>query len=639
MSAPRISEWNLRPRPEHRLTAPPRGARRRGAALPLVMFFSVMAISFVGMLLARTERELTDSRVKSARVKSLFAVHSSLARAHQEINENMDSSASMAAGENVALTEPEQCDDGFFFIEETNRSVRLRNEKPSDRFDEFGNELPPLDEDGSVADYEELPWSWYCLEARLFEPLYTGVDGTKFGQLKIARQYVRDGTPLSNNFLAVIDDDLGLGGSAVNPGKPAEGEIQTNKHLYIMTSNPYYANRLLAVTGVSYTAGASASNTVYLHPDNNFSAEPLYLPLPSSLTSNATDPDDTLKQHALGSAPTDVALTAGTSSGMTKTWNGISSLNDLKKSGTDPAPTLKIQYDSDGICRGVCVEGYVHHEVTMVGDTMTVRLTKYNDPNKYVQITGIPSPREGVLFFDTRTDLGGGAARTTLKGNVTTRLTMATTGSVDVVGSVRYKDGDGDYATKMVYTSSLNGVAPADYGTLPDISETTKVGSSSAVSYFANERPPGVPEEAGDGFYDNDAVLGVVAANDIIFTSKMPENAELSGSFLSLQKRLTLEGLTYNASGSLSGYSSSNAFYSSNGGRAALRRFGGMISYKRPCTTVVSGSGSFVYGFKTGFSLFDEDLKRRPPPFFPKDKKPQYLGWELKDLGVKPMSE
>lgn len=639
MSALRISKWNLRPQRGARLTAPPSARRRRGAALPLVVFFSVMAVAFVGMLLARTERELADSRLKSARVRSLFAVHSSLARAHQEINENMDSTASMAAGENVALTEPEQCEGGQFFIEQTNQAVQIRDVKPSDRFDENGDELPPLDEDGNVTDYEELPWSWYCLEAKLFEPLYTGIDGTKYGQLKIARQYVRDGTPLSNNFLAVIDDDLGLGGSAVNPGKPAEGEIQTNKHLYIMTTNPYYANRLLAVTGVSYTAGGSASNTVYLHPDNNFAAEPLYLPLPSSLTANATDPDDTLKQHSLGSTPTDVALSAGTASGMTKTWNGISSLNDLKKNGTDPTPTLKVQYDSDGICRGVCVEGYVHHEVTIVGDTLTVRLTKYNDPNKYVQITGIPSPQEGVLFFDTRTDLGGSAARTTLKGEVTTRMTLATTGNVDVVGSVRYKDSDGDYATKMVYTSSLNGVAPADYGTLTEIAETTKPTAGAAISYFANERPAGVAAEEGDGFYDNNAVLGVVAANDVIFTSKMPENGELAGSYLSLQKRLTLEGLTYNSSGALSGVSTSNAFYTSNGGRAALRRFGGMISYKRPCTTVVTGSGSFYYGFKTGFSLFDEDLKRRPPPFFPKDKKPQYLGWELKDLGVKPMSE
>lgn len=636
MSTPRVSKW-LRPGIEGALSSAPHH-REKGAALPMVMFFSLMAVSFTGVLLSRTERELADSRLKSARVKSLFAVHSSLARAHQEINENMDSSASMAAGENVALTEPEQGQSGYLYINETNEVVRIRDVKPSDRFDELGNELPPVDGTGAEIAYEELPWSWYCLEAKLFEPMYTASDGTRFGQLKVARQYVRDGTPLSNNFLAVIDDDLGLGGAAVNPGKPAEGEIHTNKHLYIMTSNPYYANRLLAVTGVSYTAGASSSGTVFLHPDNNFSADPLHLPLPSSLTSNASDPEDTLKNHALGSTPTNVALSVGTANGMTKSWNGISSLNDLKKAGTDPTPTLKIQYDSDGICRGVCVEGYVHHEVTMVGDTMTLRITKYNDPNKYVQITGIPSPNEGVLFFDTRTDLGGSAARTTLKGNVSTRLTMATTANVDVVGSVRYRDSDGDYATKMVYSSALTGVAPADYGTLPDISETTKVSSSSAVSYFANQRPVGVAAEEGDGFYDSEAVLGVVAANDIIFSSKMPENAELAGSFLSLQKRLTLEGLTYNASGALTGVSTSNPFYNTAGGRAALRRFGGMISYKRPCTTVVTGSGAFHYGFKTGFSLFDENLKRRPPPFFPKDKKPQYLGWELKDLGVKPIT-
>jgi hypothetical protein len=614
-------------------------ANERGAALAMVVFLSFLAVSFVGLMLGRASTELADSKLKSAKVKTLFAVNSSLARAHQEINESYDSAASMANGENVALTDPEQGEDSHWFIENTNRSVQLREVKPSNNFDEFGNELPPTDEAGAVIDYEDLPWSWYCLEAKVYEPMFQAADGTKWGQLKVARQYVRDGTPLSNNFLAVIDDNLGLGGSAVNPGKPAEGEIQTNKHLYIMTSNPYYANRLLSVTGVSYTAGGSEANTVFLHPDNNFAAEPLYLPLPSSLTSNPEEPDDTLKNHALGSTPTSHPLDVGIADGMSVTWNGITSLDNLKKDATDPQASLKINYDEDGICRGVCVEGYNHHQVTMQGDTFTLRITKYNDENQYVQITGIPAPQSGVLFFDTRVDItGGSTARTTLEGDVSTRLTMATTANVDIVGSIRYTDSDGDYATKMVRTSELNGVAPADYGSLAEVAETAVVNATDAISYFANKRPPGVPVEEGDGFYDNDAVLGVVASNDVIFSSQMPQNGEIAGSFLSLQKRLTLEGLTYNAAGSLTGVSGSNPFFHSNGGRSALRRFGGMISYKRPCTTVVTGSGSFYYGFKTGFSLFDEDLRRKPPPFFPKDKKPQYLGWELRDLGVKPIA-
>jgi hypothetical protein len=602
-------------------------SRERGAALVMVVFFTFLAVSFSGLLLQRAHVELADGRLKQARVKSLFGAHSALARAHAEINDGMDSFASLAAGENVVLADPES-HSGYEFVTGTNRAVQVRTVKPSSSFDGDGAEIEP------GAGYEDLPDSWYCLEARISEPLYTRADGTRLGQLKLVRQYVRDGTPLSNNFLAVIDDDLGLGGAPVNPGKPAEGEIQTNKHLYIMTPNPYYANRLLAVDGVSYTAGATESGTVYLHPDNNFEADPLVLPLPSSLTSNPSDPSDTLKNHALGTTPTNVSL-ATSNVDYPVQWNGISGLNDLKASSGHPQPSVKLNYDDEGHVRGVHVEGYVNHEVVMDGATFTLKIMKHNDPNKYVRISGLPSPDIGVMFFDTRVDLGGVAARTKFKGEVSTRMTMATTASVDITGSIRYADDDGDHATKLVLADDLDGVADADLGTVPEISDSDSIGSSDDVAYFANKRPPGVEAVDGDGFYDADAVLGVVASQDVIFTTNMPQNAEIAGSFLSLQKRLTLEGLTYNSSGALTGYSTSSAFYKNNGGRSSLRRFGGMISYKRPCSTVVASNGSFLYGFKRGFSLFDEDMKQKPPPFFPKDKRPQYLGWELKDLGVK----
>lgn len=608
----------------------------RGTALVMVVIFSFLALGFAALFLNRTQVEVKDARIKFAKVTSLFGAHSALSRAHVEINENMDSVASLAENVNVALADPEACGD-VDFIKHTNHAVRVRTVKPSNNFDANGDELPPTDAAGNEVAYEELPFGWYSLESRVYEPMYVAPDGTPMGLLKVVRQYVRDGTPLSNNFIAVIDDDLGLGGSPVNPGKPAEGEIHTNKHLYIMTANPYYANRLLAVDGVSYTAGATEAGTVYLHPDNNFEADPLYLPLPSSLTANPDDPDSTLKQFALGASPQSISLSTSNPDYQVK-WNGISSLNDLKKSGTNPTPTMKINVDADGTCRGVCAEGYVHSEVTLNGDTMTIRLTKYNDPNKYVQVSGVPAPNDGVLFFDTRVDISGGVtARTTLQGDVTTRLTMATTGNVDVVGSVRYKDGDGDYATKLSNASALVGVADEDLGTVPVVSDSTKLASNANVQYFANTRPPGVAAENGDGFYDGDAVLGVVASQDIILKSTMPENAEMAGAYLSLQQRLTLEGLTYNSAGALTSVSSTNPFYYSKGGRSSVRRFGGLISDKRPCTTVVTNTGAFYYGFSRGFSLFDEKMKQKPPPFFPKDKKPQYLGWELKDLGVKPI--
>lgn len=615
-----------------------RGDRRppeRGAALVMVVVFTFMAVAGVTLFLGRTSTELGDARLKSASVRNLFHGHSALYRAHAVINQEMDSAQSAALNRNAALVEPEVVDD-VAYVRDTNRTVRVRSVKPSDRFDGSGEELPPVDEFGGPTAYEALPYSWFVLEAKVHEPLYTDADGQKLGALKVVRQYVRDGTPLSNNFIAVIDDDLGLGGAAQNPGKPAEGDIQTNQHLYIMTSDPYYANRLLAVDGVSYIAGATEEDTVFLHPDNNFDAEPLYLPLPDSLTENASDPDETLKKYAQGAAPISVDLsTSNPDFAVTK--NGVSSAADLKLNGTDPTPYLQVQIDGSGVCRGVMLEGNVNAEVTLQGATMTLRIRHATSSSKWIQVSGIPTPDDGVIFLDTRVDKGGVARRATLEGDVSTRVTLATTGNVDVVDSVRYVDADGDYSTKLVLSSDLEGVAPEDMGNVSEVSSSTSYSSSTDLTYYANERPPGVDAAPGDGFYDNDAVLGVVASQDIIVCDDVPQNVEVAGAYLSLEKRWTLEGTYYNSSGQLYSVSGSSPFYKNNGGRSSIRHFGGLICKRRPCDTVVDGSGNFFYGFKQGFMLFDEDLKQQPPPYFPKDKRPQYLGWELIDLGVKPM--
>ena len=603
-----------------------RGSRNeRGAALVVVVIFTFLAISGAMLFLDRTQVELKDSRLKSASVKSLFGVHSGLARAHLVINEEAVSDESQSTQQNPALVDPEES-GGRSYIPGTNRTIEVRTVKPNDEFDENGDEIAP------AGGYEALPPSWYVLESKVYEPLATLSDGSARGALKLVRQYVRDGTPLSNNFVAVIDDDLGLGGSPVNPGKPAEGEIHTNKHLYIMTANPYHAHRLMAVDGVSYIAGATEPDTVYLHPENNFSAEPLYLPLPDDLTSNAESPDDHLKAYATGSNPQGVWLDPGNPDSSVS-MNGISDVVELKLVSGDATPSIDVNLGASGAGdpEGLLVEGNVNTEVTLQGDTVTIRMVKANDPSKWLEVSGLPTPQNGVLFLDTYDD----TRRTTLEGDVTTRTTLATTGNVDVVGSVRYYDDDGDPATKLVYESDLAGLDEAQYGTVTEIPETTILDPTTAVEYYANERPYGVDETIGDGFYDGDSVLGVVAAQDIIMMSDVPQNCEIAGAYLSLEKRLTLEGMGYDADGNLSWIDGYNDFYIYNGARSSIRRFGGLISYKRPATAVVTWSGAFIYGFQRGFSLFDEKMKQQPPPYFPKDRRPQYLGWELKDLGVK----
>lgn len=615
-----------------------RRPRERGAALVMVVIFTLMAVSGVMLFLERSHVELRESRLKAAAVKNLFHVHSALNRAHKEIN--YWSTLSSGPNQNLALIDPEVV-EGQTFIANTNRTVAVRTVKPSDQFDMSGNEIAP------AGGYQNLPSGWYVLEARVTEPLYTRLDdGQKLGALKLVRQYVRDGTPLSNNFVLVTDDDLGLGGSPVNPGKPAEGHMHTNKHMYIMTPNPYYANPMSASDGMSYTAGATEAGTVFLHPDNDWDADEVHLPLPSDLVSNPDGSNDYLKAHALGASPTSLNLSSatlgatGTIGGYAyKTGGGITAVSQLKTSGSDPTPSMYINTDADGVTRGVVIGGYVDSEVVMDGDTFTVTMWKRGTPSKYLQIKNVPMAQDGVIFLDNLSGSGATNARTTIHGELSTRTTLATTGNVDISDSVQYVDEDGDLATKLVYTDDLDGVDKEDWGTVADISQSTSISNTAEVTYMANQRPQGVVKESGDGFYDGAAVLGVVASQDVVILDDVPQNAEIAGAYLSLEKRLTLEGMGYNSSGNLTSISSSSSFYVSNGGKSSIRRFGGLITKKRPATAVVNGStGAFLYGFKRGFSLFDEEMKQHPPPYFPKDKKPEYLGWELKDLGVRPIN-
>ena len=612
--------------------------RERGAALVMVMTFAMIAVAGVVLFLERSHVEIRESRLKAASVKNLFHVHSALSRAHKEIN--YQATQSDGPNQNVALINPE-IRDGKAYIANTNGTVEVRSVKPSDLFDMDGNEIPP------AGGYEALPVGWYVLEARVVEPMHAMADGSKTGALKLVRQYVRDGTPLSDNFVLVTDDDVGLGGAPVNPGKPAEGHIHTNGHMYIMTPNPYYANPMSSSDGMSYIAGATEVDTVFLNPDNDWDADEVRLPLPEDLVVDPDGGDDYLKAHALGSSPASLDLDSidfssgsGTASGGYQyDAGGITNISELRTSGTDPMPAIHVNTDADGVCRGVTIEGYLESEISLDGDTLSVTLWKKGAPGQWVEIDDIPMPRDGVVFVDNRSAAGDIDARTALSGELSTRTTLATTGNVDIVDSISYVDDDGDRATKFVHNDDLDGVDPADYGTVSDIGDVSSFDDSAEVVYMANKRPPGVAEQSGDGFYDGDAVLGVVASQDILILSDVPQNAEIAGSYLSLEQRLTLEGMGYNSSGNLSYVDSSNDFYTSNGARNSIRRFGGLITKRRPATAVVNGSsGSFLYGFKRGFSLFDEDMKQHPPPFFPKNKKPQYLGWELKDLGVRPIN-
>ena len=186
---------------------------------------------------------------------------------------------------------------------------------------------------------------------------------------------------------------------------------------------------------------------------------------------------------------------------------------------------------------------------------------------------------------------------TRLYGDVNGRVTVVGNEKVRVTGNLRYVDDDGD-------TAMLNG---GDY-TQP---------------YKRNEA------------YEGNSVLGVIARDDVLFTSSMPNQAEVNATLLSAQGRVGIDGFAITDSGE----PTKDYFYGLTAEerkkeeaydrtsyetrrfrKDSFRRIGGLISNDRILETYIrprSDGTSYVdAGFKRGSMRFDFNLMFNPPPNF-----------------------
>jgi glutathione peroxidase-family protein len=186
---------------------------------------------------------------------------------------------------------------------------------------------------------------------------------------------------------------------------------------------------------------------------------------------------------------------------------------------------------------------------------------------------------------------------TTLDGDLNGRLTIAGNEMVRVTGNIRYVDDEGD-------TAMLNG---------------------------DDWRDPYVRNDA----YDGNSVLGIMARDDLLYTSTMPNQSEINATLLSASGRVGIDGFQIDANGEpvkdwtyglttaeierenayiQTGFTHSTFKYDS------LRRLGGIISDERILETHVLPRGdgtSYVgSGFKRGSMRFDFNLLYNPPPNF-----------------------
>ncbi len=199
----------------------------------------------------------------------------------------------------------------------------------------------------------------------------------------------------------------------------------------------------------------------------------------------------------------------------------------------------------------------------------------------------------GVIFVDGRV--------LALSGDLVGRVTLVGSEKVRITGSVRYIDSKGR-------TAMLNG---AD-ATLPYSRNTS---------------------------YQGDSVLGVIAKDDVLFTSGMPTTAEVNATLMSVEGRVGSDAILLDTAGNPVQDTAANrtkyltpeqvvteGLYDKTNWKTktfvkeSLRRIGGIISNDRIVETFIKaakdGTATVAAGFKKGAMRFDFNLLHNPPPNF-----------------------
>jgi hypothetical protein len=200
----------------------------------------------------------------------------------------------------------------------------------------------------------------------------------------------------------------------------------------------------------------------------------------------------------------------------------------------------------------------------------------------------------GTIFIDGRV--------TSLEGELNGRLTIVGTDKVRITDDIRYVDDAGQ-------TTMLNGDSTTEpYARNPD--------------------------------YSGDSVLGVLARDDVLFTWKMPDRAEVNATLMSVEGRVGADGLWIDPEGNPvkdserarrelltpEEYEMERAYDQTGNYRTrpyvkdSLRRLGGIISNNRIIETYIrarrDGTAFVDAGFKRGAMRYDFNLQFNPPPNF-----------------------
>ena len=145
---------------------------------------------------------------------------------------------------------------------------------------------------------------------------------------------------------------------------------------------------------------------------------------------------------------------------------------------------------------------------------------------------------------------------------------------------------------------------------------------------YLNGDRPGSPYEPNPD-YDNDATLGIIAQNDIVYDRSVPQNLELNASLLTLTGRVGIEGVVLDDDGEVTSFGDFRDEYGRPESgvtfmKNSIRRLGGVTTAKRPVESVFGPDG-IDSGFNVGQTVFDTSLLSQPPPSYLKRDAPRFF--------------
>ncbi len=448
---------------------------------------------------------------------------------------------------------------------------------------------------------------------------------------RIVQQTVRETESLSSYNMFVWEHPIGISGQP-------RGSIHTNRHLEFFFPDGLYRDSVTAVEGHQHVAGATEDNTTMLGAFDSAS-DPVQLDFMidqdsllnefrANVEADFLIPEEheaDIRLYRVGSEQWVEIKEFGKpyTEQVTKTRNKKREIGGHYETVTvsEPIKEQQTTYVEKPVYKDVWVEtegggsiagsngssGY-YEQVIDYYETVekTVWVTVgYQDVTKdiwvpeyeywteeyqktayrngpLIKTTNQPVPENGVIFSEGKIKA--------LRGQVVGRVTVGTADNMLITGNLKYVDGSGGTA-------------------------------------FLNGSNPDLPYEPNPN-YDNNAVLGLVSAGDVIYSRKVPENLEINASVIALNGRVGIEGVVLAEDGSISKY---NQMYDQWGrkknkwkfDRNSIRRLGGVSSARRPIDTVVDG-GFIASGFKTGVQIFDGKLVTSPPPLIPAKDEPTF---------------